>query len=185
MYYVSVCEYELRLVNKTSYIITVGLSFGVDRKNVLRHKDNFGVIKHKVFRWKGGYNYQLTFQNWLCIFSYINWSFVNKKLIKKHLRPVHLVLDLWSNYKCWSDPVVIFFEMHLIQHLWFFWKWKKIHFKKNYKYRVEVVLWSNSCNFFFGNKKKYIFKKITSVGSSAFQKKYNNWITCKFKWTGL
>ena len=35
MYYVSVCVYELRLVNKTSYIITVGLSFGVDGKNNL------------------------------------------------------------------------------------------------------------------------------------------------------
>ena len=48
MFYVSVCVYELRLVNKTSYIITVGLSFGLDGKNNPCHKYDVDVIKHKV-----------------------------------------------------------------------------------------------------------------------------------------
>ena len=50
-----------------------------------------------------------------------------------------------KNYKCQSDPVVVnFFEMHLIQHLWFFW--------------IRAPLISHTCNFFW------------NVGSSAFQK---------------
>ena len=47
MYYVSVCVYELRLVNKTSYIITVGLSFGVDGKNNL-FSEKFALAKIRI-----------------------------------------------------------------------------------------------------------------------------------------
>ena len=43
------------------------------------------------------------------------------------------------------------------------------HFKKNYKYGIKAPIRSHSCIFF--EMKYFLFpKKITSVGSSAFQK---------------
>ena len=77
-----------------------------------------------------------------------------------------------------------------------------VFFPKNYKYGIKAPIKSHTCIFFFEMK---ISKKITSVGSSAFQKKlqqldqptlvffcifeknYNDWIKSfsKSKWTGL
>ena len=118
-----------------------------------------------------------------------------KFLKNANISPVHLNLDLES--------------LHLIQSLQFF--------SKNVK-KITSVGWSSRCKFFwnaldptlvifFGNEKIFISKKITSVGSSAFQKNlqrldqtdtfltffeknYNDWIKCKlskskFRWTGL
>ena len=88
---------------------------------------------------------------------------------------------------------------HFLKCTWsntcnFFWIWKKFHFQKNYGIKAPI-----KSHTFFWNE---ISKKITSVGSSAFQKNgsantcnffcifeknYNDWIKSFYKsnWTGL
>ena len=99
-----------------------------------------------------------------------------------------------KNYKCWIKWISKkFTTIGSANTCNFFWKWKKIDFKKKYNYGILVVLWSHSCNFFW-NQIFSFSKKITSVGSAntckffdIFKKNYKCWIKCKLSkcWINL
>ena len=116
---------------------------------------------------------------YLC-FYYINfwkhWSFLSVKFGLSHF-----CLDIFWIWLCpklflkkklqvADSTLVNFFEMHLNQHFYFFWKWKKKIFQKKNTSVGSKHQSNPTLAIFFWNNFFFISKKITSVGLSAFQK---------------
>jgi hypothetical protein len=123
-------------------------------------------------------------------FSLLLLSHFSRVLFYRKIKPCPFGLRL---RKFTLDPViVIFFEMHLIQHLYifFFWKWKKFNLEK------KIQVWDQSTNLTPTGSSSY-WKNLQRLDQptlvivlTLFEINYNDWIMCKhpkskFKWTGL